>query len=396
MIRINWKFTNLGRICDPNNGIQIGPFGTQLHATEYVSLGIPVIMPRDIKRDEIYLDSVDFITEEKAVILKKYRLQQGDIIVGRRGTIGNFALVKPDQEGWLCGTDCIRLRLRKEFHPEFIIEILRTHYVQHWLRSNAVGQAMLGLNTEIISNVPIHIPESLDAQIIWSNRLEKWNKAIALAQKLITAKYQFKKGLMQKLLTGKTRFSEFENQSWILISLGDIFDERVERKRDDLPLLAVTGKKGLIYRDELDRRDTSNPDKSKYKRVIPGDIVYNTMRMWQGVSALAQIEGIVSPAYTVVEPNTSIHPDFIKHLFKLPSQVYTFRRYSQGLVNDTLMLKFPQFSRIKVILPNLHEQKRIAAMLDLLDVELSLLDKKVELLSKQKRGLIQEILTGNI
>ena len=63
----------------------------------------------------------------------------------------------------------------------------------------------------------------------------------------------------------------------------------------------------MIPRDQLDKRDTSNPDKAKYKRVAVGDIAYNTMRMWQGVSALASLEGIVSPAYTVAVPTDKIH-----------------------------------------------------------------------------------------
>ncbi|MFO4987002.1 hypothetical protein RCK87_24985, partial [Salmonella enterica subsp. enterica serovar 1,4,[5],12:i:-] len=94
----------------------------------------------------------------------------------------------------------------------------------------------------------------------------------------------------------------------------------------------------------LERRDTSAEDKSNYKVIRKGDIGYNTMRMWQGVFGLSAHDGIVSPAYTVVTPDRSrILGEFASHLFRHPRVVHTFRRYSQGLVDDTLLLKYPHF-----------------------------------------------------
>ena len=80
-------------------------------------------------------------------------------------------------------------------------------------------------------------------------------------------------------------------KNWFEYSLGDVFFHRQERGGEDLELLAVTGSSGVVKRDTLERRDTSNPDKSKYLKVYVGDIAYNTMRMWQGVSGLSNFEG---------------------------------------------------------------------------------------------------------
>ena len=101
-------------------------------------------------------------------------------------------------------------------------------------------------------------------------------------------------------------FLDSDVDGWSEHRLDDLFTERRERNRPNLPLLAVTGKYGVVDRDFLEKRDTSNADKSKYLRVVSGDLVYNTMRMWQGVSGLAPKEGIVSPAYTVVTPAENI------------------------------------------------------------------------------------------
>jgi type I restriction enzyme S subunit len=179
--------------------------------------------------------------------------------------------------------------------------------------------------------------------------------------------------------------------------LGDLFAERNETNRVDLPLLSVTGDRGLVPRDEIERRDTSNVDKSKYKRVAAGDIAYNTMRMWQGVSALSTLEGIVSPAYTVIVPGPKIVPSFARHLFKLPAVVHLFFRYSQGLVDDTLNLKYERFVKVKVRIPiDLDEQRRIAETMDVADKEIGLLEVLSEQIGRQKRGLMQKLLKGEL
>jgi type I restriction enzyme S subunit len=167
---------------------------------------------------------------------------------------------------------------------------------------------------------------------------------------------------------------------------------------EDLELLAVTLNGGVVKRNEIDIKDNSSSNKSKYKRVLPNDIVYNTMRMWQGASGVSKYDGIVSPAYTVIylkEKNYDIN--FFGYLFKLPKIIFEFYRYSQGLTSDTWNLKYVNFSKIKVKIPtNPKEQQKIAEILSLQDKEIELLKKKLNLLKEQKKGLMQNLLTGKI
>jgi type I restriction enzyme S subunit len=115
---------------------------------------------------------------------------------------------------------------------------------------------------------------------------------------------------MQQLLSGKKRMPGFTKQ-WPEHQLGELFSERIETNCDHLRLLAVTRERGIIPASEIDRKDTSSVNKSQYKRIVPGDIGYNTMRMWQGVSAISGLEGIVSPAYTICKPTPAIDPSFM-------------------------------------------------------------------------------------
>lgn len=222
------------------------------------------------------------------------------------------------------------------------------------------------------------------------------DEAIEAQERLIAQKQQRKKGLMQKLLTAEVRFLEFEGTAWREVRLGDVFSERKETKREDLELLAVTGGGGVVKRDGLSRKDTSSEDKSKYKRVCPGDIAYNTMRMWQGVCGLSRYDGIVSPAYTILTPSNEMDPSFSSYFFKLPETISLFHRYSQGLVKDTLNLKYPNFKVIKVTIPERDEQEAIGQALAISDEEITLQKNKLEQLKQQKKSLMQKLLTGKV
>ncbi len=184
--------------------------------------------------------------------------------------------------------------------------------------------------------------------------------------------------------------------SWKRVKLGQVFTQRREQGFDDLPLLSVTGQEGVIPRDELNRRDTSSEDKSKYQRVLPGDIVYNTMRMWQGVNALSEYEGIVSPAYTVCTPLEGMDPEYAKYLFKHPPLVTIFWRYSQGIVDDTLGLKFPGFANINAVLPPVGIQRKIAAILSSVDAAIERTRAVIEQTRVVKQALLQDLLTHGL
>jgi type I restriction enzyme S subunit len=183
---------------------------------------------------------------------------------------------------------------------------------------------------------------------------------------------------------------------WRTYKLGELFTERTETNRVDLPMLSITGQNGVIPRNTEDNFNAPSEDRSKYLRITPGDIGYNTMRMWQGVSGLSKLEGIVSPAYTVCIPGSKIDGLFASYLFKYPPVIHLFRRYSQGMVDDTLALKFSNFSQIHVTIPDIPEQRKIAAILNTGDREIELLGRQLEALKDLKRGLMQKLLNGNI
>ena len=254
------------------------------------------------------------------------------------------------------------------------------------------GLAQKHLNVAAYKKLKLTLPP-LPEQTKIARILSTWDRAIETTEKLIENSRQQKKALMQQLLTGKKRLPGFEGE-WKSYNLGQIFTERVETGHTNLSLVSITGQNGVIPRDDSGKKDTSSSDKSKYKRIYPGDIGYNTMRMWQGVSGLSSLEGIVSPAYTIVVPKGKADALFMSCLFKLPRTVHDFYRYSQGLTSDTWNLKFRHFKKVTVTVPKEDEQRNIAEVLAKQDALLAAYQNDLARITNQKQALMQQLLTG--
>ena len=184
----------------------------------------------------------------------------------------------------------------------------------------------------------------------------------------------------------KLRFKGF-SEPWKTVRIGDVYAERSERGAEDMELLSVTMNDGVKMRSDIEGKDNSSEDKSNYKIVRAGDMVYNSMRMWQGANGISPWDGIVSPAYTVLKPRMPISNGFFAALFKTHRLINEFRKNSQGMTSDTWNLKYPQIETIKTCIPELAEQEKIADFLMALDQRIEKQRTLVEHLKKYKRGV---------
>jgi type I restriction enzyme, S subunit len=182
------------------------------------------------------------------------------------------------------------------------------------------------------------------------------------------------------------------SDKWQTCRLGNVLQLRRERARGSEELLSVTRDRGVVRQAEAGRRDISSDDKSSYWRVHPGDIVYNTMRMWQGVVGRSEFEGIVSPAYTVCQVAPIADSRFLAYKLKHSEMISSFYRLSQGLVSDTWNLKYPSFASIATSLPGLHEQERIADVLDVADKRIDTSISSIVKLRLRHAGMVRSLL----
>lgn len=177
-----WEIAKLG---DISKNIQTGPFGSQLHQSDYSECGIPVVMPRDLVGGKISEESIARVDKTHVERLCRHKIEVGDILYSRRGDVGRCAYVTKKEEGWLCGTGCLRVTIDSEkADSRFVFFQLQHPDTVGWVEKHAVGATMLNLNTTILSSVPIRLP-ALEIQKRIADILSAYDDLIENNQKQI-------------------------------------------------------------------------------------------------------------------------------------------------------------------------------------------------------------------
>lgn len=202
-----WKKVKLGEIADT---IQTGPFGSQLHQSDYSEFGTPVVMPKDIVNGKIHVSSIARVESHHVERLSRHKISEGDILYSRRGDVGKCAYTDNSQKGWLCGTGCLRVTIdTSKALPKFVFFQLQKKDTIGWIEKHAIGATMLNLNTSILSNVPIELPPFATQQRIatilsrYDSLIENYQKQIKLLEE--SAQRLYKEWFID------LRFSGYEN-----------------------------------------------------------------------------------------------------------------------------------------------------------------------------------------
>ena len=379
----DWKIEPIGNV------LLSSQYGTSKGSSE---TGVPVIGMKNLQDGKVDFRNLAFVSlddEEKAQLL----LKDGDILLNRTNSydlVGKVGFVEKAIEA-VFASYLVRLEVDKTKAD--------SKFIAMWLSGFWADQMIKKIATRAISQANVNPTEfkkfclvpimTLAEQKAIADLLSIWDEAIDKTERLVQAKERRFKRLLNDLIYIPTREGK-----WRQVRTRSLFRERKETKRGDLPLLSITNGEGVIPHGDTNRKNTSNEDKSKYLRICAGDIGYNTMRMWQGVSALSSLDGIVSPAYTICIPGEKLCPLFVAYLFKMPFMIHRFYRYSQGLTSDTWNLKFHHFCEVEMPLPCLEEQERIAETLSSARREIDLLKQLAKKYKTQKHGLMQKMLTG--
>ena len=340
--------------------------------------------------DVSQLNTMFFSDAEK----RKFELRHGDILVCEGGEIGRCAVWDGSLTPCYYQKALHRLRPKGPILPRYFQAYMGHISGTKILTDLSSRTSITHLTREKLIELPILLPP-LPQQRKIAEILRTWDEAIEKLEALRAAKLLRYSALARRFFDPCHPTFQPRLDSWREFELGEVFCERTQPGKDGDALLSVTMSEGVIDRNNVGRKDTSNEDKSRYKLILPGDLGYNTMRMWQGVSGLSMLRGIVSPAYTIVTPdNRNVAARYAAHLFKSRRMVFDFQRYSQGLTSDTWNLKFPAFSKIKVLLPPMEQQGKQAELLDMLKQEIAVVERQSKTLMRQKRGLMQKLLTG--
>ncbi|MEO3658502.1 restriction endonuclease subunit S [Bifidobacterium adolescentis] len=237
---------------------------------------------------------------------------------------------------------------------------------------------------------------SREEQVIISEFFDRLDSLITLHQRKYDKLCVLKKSMLDKMfpkggsLYPEIRFAGFTDP-WEQRKLGELFEESDERA-SDREILSVSVANGIYPASESDRETNPGASLANYKIVHFGDVVYNSMRMWQGAVDASRYDGIVSPAYVVTRPNSEVYARFFARLLRQPMLLKQYQQVSQGNSKDTQVLKFDDFASIGISMPaSENEQRQIGAFFDRLDSLITLHQRKLELLRNIKKSMLDKM-----
>lgn len=332
--------------------------------------------------------------------------EPGDILLTVKGS-GTGKVVKADQK-YCISRQLMAIRVTK-WDRVFVYYQL-AHHSQSY--EQAAAGLIPGISREDVLGTPVFVP-SLPEQRKIAAILGTWDEAIALTERRIAAGQRRKQGLMQRLLSGRVRFPELVRSvgvtetpygdlpaDWQYVSIARIATEIGARNTEgqDYPVLSCTKHYGLVDSLAYFGRQMFSDDTSTYKMVKRGQFAYATNHIEEGSIGLQNLHdaALISPMYTVFETDDQVDIDFLYRVFKTEKYRRIFETSTNGTVNRRGSLRWKEFSQIQVPLPSLPEQRRIAEVLAACDHELDLLAGKRDALQRQKRGLMQQLLTGRV
>lgn len=204
MLPVHWDVPPLFRVVQ---SIQTGPFGTQLHHADYVEDEVPLINPIHLVNDELVSDSKNTVTTEMADRLSRYKLLAGDIVFARRGDIGRCGVVRLPQEGWICGTGSMVVRLDyRRCDARYFSLVFQSSGFGALLELNAVGTTMLNLNPSILGRMCVPVPplnEQKHIVAFLEEETEKLDGLLLQVETAINRLTEYRQALITSAVTGK-------------------------------------------------------------------------------------------------------------------------------------------------------------------------------------------------
>ena len=298
------------------------------------------------------------------------------------------------------------------FYSDFLYYVFLSFGFNKFLYERATGTKVKHTSPETIESYRLPTP-SLPEQKKIAKILSTWDRAIDQTRRLIDAKKRRKKALMQQLLTGRMRLPGFAKshgrefyrffdlpEDWDCPRMREIAHECSERngKNKDIPVLACSKYRGFVKSSEYFGKQVFSADTSNYKVIRRDWFGFPSNHIEEGSIGLLMTYdvGLLSPIYVVFRCTDDVVPDFLYAVFKTVTFRHIFRISTNASVDRRGSLRWREFSLIQVPLPSKKEQWAIADVLRTADTEIVKLEAKLQALEKQKRGLMQKLLTGQV
>ena len=387
-----WKTTTLGKLCRLGGGdIQTGPFGSQLHASDYVTSGVPSVMPQNIGDNIIVEDGIARITIEDARRLSRYLLRTGDIVYSRRGDVERRALVRPEQDGWLCGTGCLRVRLGDAADSRFMSYYLDHPNVREWIVRHAVGATMPNLNTGILGATPITLPPR-GTQLAIAAVLGALDDKIAVNERISTTLLSLADSFFERAVAGLVAGSESFGSVAEVHGGGTPRTSETSYWNGDIAWATPSDVTALSspYLFATSRTITQAGLDNCASQLYPAGSIFMTSRATIGSFAVPQIPTAVNQGFIVVVPPRSEFRWWLFHEMK--SRVHEMI----GLANGSTFLELSRknFRTMQVRLGDPSDIERFDAQVDPLHSRAMACVKENTTLAQLRDTLLPKLMSG--
>lgn len=346
---------------------------------------MPIVTTEHFKNGNLPLskNGIPQVSDDDYYRLRGYKLEKDDIVFSRVGSIDINAHVEQSQQGWLFSGRVLRVRPIKSVNSLCLHYILSTESVKRSIRNRAVGQTMPSINTPILSNTKINIPQSVVEQKKIANLLALLDKRIAIQNKIIDDLKKLKCAIIEKL------YAEVKGTKYSYRQLFNIINER-NKQLEYSNVLSASQEKGMVSRDDLNldiQFERSNIN--TYKIVKNGDYVIH-LRSFQGGFAFSEKTGVCSPAYTILRPNGLLVYGYLSYYF-------TSREFIQSLIivtygiRDGRSINVDEWLDMKVVIPSKEQQSHIVNVIKSIENKIKNEETYSNCLLKQKQYLLRQM-----
>jgi len=385
-----WKLNAIGEMFHLKNGINAGK---ESYGEGVKFINVMEVINKESLNETLIPGSVKISDDQKATYLVKF----GDVLFNRTSEISDevgLSTVYLGKEPVVFGGFVIRATEKNKWLDDFFKKYcFRSNLVRNQVIKGGQGAVRSNIGQGDLEKVMVPIPPLPEQRAI-AQVLGTMDEAIKTTEHLITQKELRKKWLMQNLLTGKKRLKGFSGE-WKKLGAGEIFKSVSKKGFSDEELLSATQDRGMIPRTMLEGRVSMPTTGTEgFKLVEIGDFVIS-LRSFQGGLEYSSYKGLVSPAYTVLQPKKSINELFYKQYFKSSEFIGRLATAVIG-IRDGKQISYSDFCIVKVPYPSIEEQTAISWVLQTADHEINLLKEKVEKLREQKKGMMQRLLTGKV
>lgn len=394
---MKWKTSKMGDIA---LSIQPGPFGSQLHSSDYSDAGTPIIMPKDMIDGHISHSNLVYVSDEHVERLSRHQVHVGNLMVARKGDVRKCVFITNNEEGWMTGSDCLKVALNEEkCVPKFIYYQLRSPYIGKWLETISIGATMPSINTGLLSGIELYLPD-INTQKKISDVLSNYDELIQNNQKQIrlleeAAQRLYKEWFVDLHFPGYEGVQIIDGvpEGWCSKTLNEIADvvmgqspksEFYNNNYEGLPFHQGVGSYGTRFVKD------STYSSSYTKIAEAGSILFsvrapvgrlnitkNKIVIGRGLAAMNHREGLQSYLFYL-----------LKERFFKEDMVGNGSIFASISKNELLDQKF--------IIPNYEVAKRFNEIADVIDQKIALLDSLVAFMTEARDRLLPKLMLGEI